>query len=201
MASKSYDRVRYVVIVRLPREIEVRIEDAYLTLTGATKPTMGYHVSLLGPFFLRENMGVGTLSGIEQVCDKWRPFPVHISGLGSFRAHDNNAIYLDVLAPQELITLHHELTQATSGQIIPQMAWYGDFPAAPFRPHVTLGLGLSDSALEECLRSGATRFFEATFQVECLYLVEQWPNHPWQVVREYTLGTAVTVPEADSTLG
>ncbi|MHB1295775.1 MAG: 2'-5' RNA ligase family protein [Anaerolineae bacterium] len=201
MTPELVDQLRYVIIARLPRELEVRIEDAYLPLVGTTRPTMGYHVSLLGPFFLGEGSTVGSLSGIQHVCSTWKPITVHISGMGAFRAHDNNTIYLDVAAPDELIALHRELVQATNGQIIPQMAWYGDEPTAPFRPHVTLGIGLSDSELEECLRSGTIRFFDATFGVESLFLAEQRPYNPWQIVREYPLGAPVTVGEANAVLG
>ncbi len=65
--EETYNRARYVLVVRLPRQVEVRIEDAYLALAGTTKPVMGYHISLLGPFHVPDEADSPFLANIGAV--------------------------------------------------------------------------------------------------------------------------------------
>lgn len=187
----SERRVRYVLLARLPREVEVRIEDAYLNPAGASRPLMGYHISLLGPFFLPDKTRALALNSIAEVCRSHSPLAVRVAGLDVFRAENDNVVFIKIVNPEPLIALHADLTRATEGRIILQRDRCEDDQEIEecYTPHVTLGLGLSDEQLEHFMHSAAaTRTLDATFEVASLWLADEAPPRPWQYVEEYALG-------------
>jgi 2'-5' RNA ligase len=192
------EKPRYAIIVRLPRAIEVRIEDAYLSMLGTTRPIMGYHVTLLGPFYIRDNCEAITTQRVQTVCQRTKPFTIRLQGLGAFTEQDNNVVYVRIADPSHLAALHNALLRETEDVVIPQNERYRDWTAERYMPHVTVGLGMTDSELVEFLR-GSFRFeIDAALEVTRLWLVEQRPNGPWQYLAEFALGDGVE--EADRSL-
>jgi len=183
-------RTRYAIVVRLPREVEVRIEDTFLAVIGATKPAMGYHLTILGPYCLARGVTSPFLAAISRVCRQAEPFTVRLAGLGVFRTTDNNAVYLKVADPAAVFALHERLLRATAGVALPENERLRAWTVDNYNPHVTLGLGMSDDDLEEFLRHGEGRAIEAEFAVRQVWLVEQVLNGPWEVAAEYPLGVA-----------
>lgn len=185
------EKPRYAIIVRLPRAIEVRIEDAYLSMLGTTRPIMGYHVTLLGPFYIHENCEAITTHRVQGVCQRTEPFAIRLQGLGTFTEQNNNVVYVRIADPSRLAALHNALLRETGDVIVPQNERYREWTAERYMPHVTVGLGMTDSELSEFLR-GSFRFeIDATLEVTRLWLVEQRPSGPWQYVGEFLLGTCV----------
>lgn len=191
--------------MRVPRPIEVRIEDIYLRLAGTTKPVMGFHITLLGPFLFSSPGASGQLpvdsaankerdvsasefaSRVSAVCRNWSPFSVRLHGLGVFKGQNDHLVYIRIAEPQKLVALHNELLEAVGDLIIPQDERYHEWYVTSYRPHVTLGLGLSDRELEEFLRTRRLLPFDESFEVSRLWLVQQAPNGPWQYVTEFPL--------------
>jgi 2'-5' RNA ligase len=185
------EKPRYAVIVRLPRAVEVRIEDAYLSMLGATRPIMGYHVTLLGPFYILDHCEAVTTQRVQAVCQHTEPFAIRLQGLGTFTEQDNNVVYVRIADPSHLAALHNNLLRETEDVIVPQNERYREWTAEHYMPHVTVGLGMMDSELAEFLR-GSFRFeIDDTLEVTRLWLVEQRPSGPWQYVAEFALGNCV----------
>ena len=182
--GENREKTRYVLVVRLPRRVEIRIEDVFLNLVGATKPTMGYHITLAGPFSLPDGMNTRCLSSIAEVCRRREPFQVRIAGLDAFRAKDSNAGYVRVRVPEPLVSLHNELLKTLERRITLQDGQ----DSAQYVPHVTLGLGLNDKQIETFLRVGPDRVFDESFEVSHIWLVEQPPDSPWRFVSNCPLG-------------
>ncbi|OGO04331.1 MAG: hypothetical protein A2Y73_03785 [Chloroflexi bacterium RBG_13_56_8] len=188
--EESLGRERYALIIRLPREAEVRIEDAYLGLMGATKPNMGYHVTLLGPFHLVGEASLESLEVIAKVCRRWKPFRLRISGLGSFpvQRDDVHLVYLRVKKPKVVSALHSDLLETMREYIVFSEGiddtWHGE----SYTPHVTLGLDLSSEQLEEFLRIGAEEDIDESFRVSRIWLVRQEPHGPWEFLESCPLG-------------
>ncbi len=187
-------RVRYALVIRLPREVEVRIEDTFLSVIGTTKPAMGYHLTLLGPYCLAPGVSSPFLAAVSRVCRQTESFPVRLEGLGVFSTANNNAVYLGVENPAPVVALHRRLLQATAGVVEPENERLRAWTVDNYNPHVTLGLGMTDGDLEEFLRLGEQRHLTAEFTVQQVYLVEQVPNGPWEVAAEYSLGATISVP-------
>jgi len=189
LAEAAIAQTRYVLVVRVPRPVEVRIEDVYLSLAGTTKPVMGFHITLLGPCFLADPEGAKSqfISRVKDVCRRRKPLGVRLRKLGAFRGKDNNVVYLRITRPGAILTLHRDLLAATSGLIIPQDERYREWYTTSYQPHVTLGLGLSDRELEGLLHEGTPRQFDESFETSHIWLVEQSPQGPWQYVAEFPL--------------
>lgn len=188
------EKSRYAVIVRLPRALEVRIEDAYLSMLGTTRPIMGYHVTLLGPFYIRDHCESVAVQRVQAVCRRTEPFAIRLQGLGTFAEQNNNVVYVRIADPSHLAALHNTLLHETEDVISPQNERYREWTAERYMPHVTVGLGMTDSELAEFLR-GSFRFeIDAALDVTHLWLVEQHPNGPWQHVAEFPLGERIQEP-------
>ena len=185
---QTSDRTRYALVVRLPREVEVRIEDTYLGLAGITKPTMGFHITLLGGFYLPEGAGIESLCSIADVCARHQPFQVRIYGLGAFEAKENNVVYLHVTDANHIMALHDDLLEATSACIVHQNEQYREWNVDAYYPHVTLGLGLSDQELLAFLRDSANRVLDETCEISEVWLAAQHPDGSWRYIASYTLG-------------
>lgn len=187
---------RYALVIRVPREVEVRIEDAYLDLLSMTRPTMGYHITLLGPLTLAEGDGERFRAKMSSVCHDGGPFRVHIGGLDAFEQKDSNAVYLKVRRTALLMDLQRQLAKSVVDLVDHRQARNRGHAPEDFRPHITLGLGLTDRELEVFLRTVSSEqgdqrgALAGTFQVTELWLVEQRPNEPWRHIVAFSLGTA-----------
>ena len=178
---------RYVLAARLSRQVEVRIEDLFLSLPGATKPILGYHITILGPFFLPDEVERNSLTGVSDACRRFHTFGIRIAGVGAFRAPDKNTAYLGVAEPEPLRSLYSALYAATEGQVAYQYDYSGRDPSH-FVPHVTLALDLADRELEMFLGGANDMLFDEAVDISEIWLAEQKPNSPWQYVTDYVLG-------------
>ncbi len=181
-------RTRYAIVIRVPRDIEVRIEDTYLSVIGVTKPSMGYHLTLLGPFLLADSVAGPHLPAVTRLCREEAPFDVHLAGLGTSRSENSNAVYLGVADPDKVMSIHNRLLDVTRDITTPENETLRIWTIERYSPHVTLGLGMTDSELEEFLRLVQARDVQASFTVDRIWLVEQAPGGPWEFVAEYRLG-------------
>lgn len=183
------DGPRYVLLIRLPRSLEVHLEDDFLSLSGATKPVMGYHVTVLGPFFWLGGTEDIMRERVAQECRQWSPFRVQLRGVGAFRASNDNVVYVKTVRSPSLLLLHRRL-RGVLGEAIQLQRDDGTYA-----PHVTLGLGLSDRELEAFMSNSGQSGFAESFDVHVLGLAEQMGNDPWKHVHTYQLGSS---PDAAS---
>ncbi|MEA3407748.1 MAG: 2'-5' RNA ligase family protein [Chloroflexota bacterium] len=182
------DGARHVLVARVPRDIEVTIEDNFLIPLGTSRPTMGYHITLLGSFHLIEGQGHAAFSHIVQrVCGRWRPLHVSVTGIGVFEKKDDNVIYLRLADSHRLVALHEELLEATRGWISFADAKGMEGCKDPYLPHITLGLGLTDQELAYFFCTAAGRVPHITFRISELWLAAQEPSEPWRYVVGYPL--------------
>jgi 2'-5' RNA ligase len=178
-----------VLVVRLPRPVELRIEDIFLDLAGATRPTMGYHITVLGPFYLDEEVDYRFLTPVQQVCARWQPFEVDISTVSFFEAPDDNAVYLRVLDGDGLVTLHYDLLNNVKEIATMQDERTREWNEELYAPHITLALKLSDKDLPHFLRTAASQDLHVTFLIDEIWLCRQQARAPWQYVAHFPLGT------------
>jgi 2'-5' RNA ligase len=185
---ETRERARYALMLCLPRRVEVLIEDAFLRLAGSTRPAVGYHITLWGPFTLAEGVeGADLVAAVAVVGARWQPLRIHLEGLGAFRKPNDNVVYMRLRDPEELAALHHALLDALAGTFAVDersASWTG----ARYSPHVTLGIGLSDAETDEFLRSATARAFAAEFEAFAIWLVRQQPSGPWENLAGLPLG-------------
>jgi len=182
--GEEAERERYVLVVRLPREVEIRIEDVYLRLGGTTRSTLGYHITLLGPFRLEDGRDAPH-ERIRKVAEQMMAFAVQLEGLASFQSPNDNVVFLELVDPTRIVAAHEALLRALQGHITWSDPRFEEWMVAKYYPHVTLGLGLSDSELAELLRTDSGHPFQATFEVSRMCMARQLPHGPWEYIAEY----------------
>jgi 2'-5' RNA ligase len=164
-------------VARIPRPVEVRIEDAFLTLVGITRPIMGFHITLVGPFmWVAESPPPRALDRLARLCLRIQPLEVEIDGQGAFVGAESNAVYLRVRRDEALCRLQAQADHLLRAHITLQR----EFPPDKYVPHVTLGLGLSPDERDRALVILADAGFSATVAVRELHLVEEQPGSPWR---------------------
>ena len=180
-------RPRYALIVRLPRLAETQIADSYLWMPGITRPSMGYHITLLGPFVLGLDQDPAVFQAVGDVCARRRPFGVQIAGLGAFDNEGVNTIYLGVVECDLVVPLHDALLQALGERIDFPNERYRRWNMEDYQPHVTLSLGLDERALTELLAINLRRRVVVEVMIESVWLVAQGPASSWQFLQQYPL--------------
>ncbi|MCD6303265.1 MAG: 2'-5' RNA ligase family protein [Anaerolineae bacterium] len=179
---------RYAFVIRLPREHEVMVENAYLSLAGVTKPVINYHVTLVGPFRLRHEPLEAVERIIADACRRWKPFDVRVHGVRAFETSRDNIAYLDVVTPERVVALRGFLLKQLLPLILPENEHVGQFTLAHYHPHVTLGLGLSDTQLLGILAAAEKCSVDLLFRVDCVWLISQARPSPWRCICSFVLG-------------
>ena len=181
-------RTRYALVIRVPHETGIAIEDRFLALAGISKPSMGYHITLVGPFFLGEGQDVGVFEALAVVCERAFPVGVEVNGLGVFSGRDHT-VYLPVVENEDLLRLHRALLTYLRPHIVQQYDRC-ESDENQFLAHITLGLGLSDKELEAFCQDNGQPAFRTAFSRRAVWLAEQRPNTPWRYRDQYALGEA-----------
>lgn len=185
------DRSRYALLILLPRAAEIRIEEIFLPLAGITKPTMGYHISVLGPFFVRAERPDRLSELVPTACRPSPPFSVRLAGLGAFRSPGDNSVFIQIVDPKPVLALHEAMRRGLEPDLLLTDERYRAWNVNEYEPHVTLGLNLSDRELAQLLHVGQDHPFDLSFGVKEIWLAEQPPGAPWRMLRAFPLGQAL----------
>lgn len=184
---------RFALVVTPPRPVEVLIEDAYLRWLGTSKPNMGFHITIVGPFLWKGELDENVLRQVGLICAAWQPFRVCIHGLDAFRDPDRNAVYIPVHNAGSLMSLHDSLQTVLSPVIVLQR----ELPEGRYLPHITLGLGLTDRELERVLKDAHEYDLQESFEVEEIHLTEERPSAPWRRIRSFPLSRSLEAASAN----
>lgn len=185
---------RYALVLRVPRQQEVSIEDAYLGLAGLTKPVASYHITLVGPFHFRSALSKEIEDILGTACSRWEPFDVRIRGLGAFEKPGDHLVYLGVTNEEQVVALRGFLLKQLLPHLTPENERVAQFTLASYHPHVTLGLGLSDAELRAILGATIRRPVDLSFRADCVWLMSQAGSAPWRYVRSFALGGEAAAP-------
>ncbi len=183
MANARTPQARYALVVLLPRVIEAQIEDAFLSLVGITRPIMGFHITLVGPFQWLHATPQHALDRLARLCRHTRPFEVTVAGLGAFVSEESSAVYLRVAPNRALCRLQARALRLLRPHILLQQ----DASAEDYVPHVTLGLGLTPEERDRALASMADERFGAIFTVTEVHLVKEELSSPWRPIMTFPL--------------
>lgn len=176
---------RCLLMIRLPRHIEVALEDLFLPQPAASRPVMGYHISIVGPFYWRQPITDQCVAVLQGVCARCAPPQVFLGGLGVFNnAPDDQVVYVRVVNSETLLTLREELMGVLGDKVIFQREQEPD----GYVPHVTLALNLSHGEAKGLLATDGASEFEAAFEASEVLLVRQEPNCPWKPLIALVVG-------------
>ncbi|WP_019066848.1 2'-5' RNA ligase family protein [Streptomyces hokutonensis] len=147
------------------------------------------HVTLLPP----TEVDASRLSEVDDhlvsVAAAGRPFPMRLSGTGTFRPL-SPVVYVQVVEGGSACTWLQKQIRAASGPMARELHF-------PYHPHVTVAHGIDDESMDRAFEALAD--YRAEWSCTGFALYEQGADDVWRKLREFTFGGAVVPPQAART--
>jgi 2'-5' RNA ligase len=142
------------------------------------------HVTLLPP----TEVDAGALTAIEahlgRVASAARPFPMRLSGTGTFRPL-SPVVFVQVVEGASACTWLQERVRDESGPLARELHF-------PYHPHVTVAHGIDEAAMDRAHEELSD--YEAQWPVTDFSLYEQGADQVWRKLRDFAFG-GPTVPQ------
>ncbi|MGW1604270.1 2'-5' RNA ligase family protein [Streptomyces eurythermus] len=139
------------------------------------------HVTLLPPTEVDEADLPAVDAHLAEVAAAGRPFPMRLSGTGTFRPL-SPVVYVRVVAGAEECTRLQQRIREASGPVARELLF-------PYHPHVTVAHGIEEAAMDRAFEELAD--YEAEWPCTGFALYEQGADGVWRKLREYTFGGPV----------
>ncbi|WP_225825113.1 2'-5' RNA ligase family protein [Streptomyces naphthomycinicus] len=143
------------------------------------------HVTLLPP----TEVEAADLPAIEAhltgVAAAGRPFPMRLSGTGTFRPL-SPVVYVRVVQGAEACARLQQRVRDASGPVARELQF-------PYHPHVTVAHGIDEAAMDRAFEDLAG--YDAQWPCTGFALYEQGADGVWRKLREYTFGGSVVPPQ------
>ncbi|MEU2062304.1 2'-5' RNA ligase family protein [Streptomyces sp. NPDC013455] len=144
------------------------------------------HVTLLPPTEVDEADLPAVEAHLTEVAAAGRPFPMRLSGTGTFRPL-SPVVYVRVVQGAEACTRLQQRVRDASGPVARELQF-------PYHPHVTVAHGIDEAAMDRAFEELAG--FDAEWPCTGFALYEQGADGVWRKLREYTFGGTVVPPQA-----
>ncbi|GHI05468.1 phosphoesterase [Streptomyces cellostaticus] len=143
------------------------------------------HVTLLPPTEVEATGLPAVQAYLAQVAAAARPFPMRLSGTGTFRPLSPVVYVRVVLGAEDCGRLQQRVRDA-SGPVARDLQF-------PYHPHVTVAHGIDEAAMDRAFAELAD--FEAEWSCTGFALYEQGVDEVWRKLREYPFGGSVVPPQ------
>ncbi|MFI8351593.1 2'-5' RNA ligase family protein [Streptomyces sp. NPDC085596] len=147
------------------------------------------HITLLPPTEVEEADLSAVDAHLAGVAAAGRPFPMRLSGTGTFRPL-SPVVYVRVeQGAEECADLQAHVRHA-SGPVPRELLF-------PYHPHVTVAHGIEEAAMDRAFEELAG--FEAAWPCTGFALYEQGADGVWRKLRDYPFGSPVVPPQPGAT--
>ncbi|MFF3845110.1 2'-5' RNA ligase family protein [Streptomyces sp. NPDC002328] len=147
------------------------------------------HVTLLPP----TEVGSADLPAVEahllRVASAGRPFPMRLSGTGTFRPV-SPVVYVRIVEGAAACTWLQQQVRDPDGPVARELQF-------PYHPHVTVAHGIDEAAMDRAFAELAD--YEAQWSCTGFALYEQGADGIWRKLREYPFGGPTVPPQAAHT--
>ncbi|WP_053657302.1 2'-5' RNA ligase family protein [Streptomyces sp. MMG1121] len=143
------------------------------------------HVTLLPPTEVDASDLPAVEAHLTEVAGAGRPFPMRLSGTGTFRPL-SPVVYVRVVQGAEDCAWLQQRVRDASGPVARELQF-------PYHPHVTVAHGIDEAAMDRAFEELAG--FGAEWSCTGFALHEQGPDGVWRKLREYTFGGSVVPPQ------
>jgi 2'-5' RNA ligase len=137
------------------------------------------HVTLLPPTEVDDSELPAIEAHLVEVAAAGRPFPMRLSGTGTFRPL-SPVVYVRVVDGVEACTWLQKQVRDASGPVPRELQF-------PYHPHVTVAHAIDDEAMDRAYEELAG--FEAQWPCTGFALYEQGADAVWRKLREYVFGS------------
>jgi 2'-5' RNA ligase len=143
------------------------------------------HVTLLPPTEVESAALPLVEAHLKGVADAGRPFPMRLSGTGTFRPVSPVVFVRVVEGGESCAALQDEVRDA-SGPMARELQF-------PYHPHVTVAHGIDEAAMDRAFEELAQ--YEAEWSCTGFSLYEQGPDGVWRKLRSFTFGGPTVPPQ------
>ncbi|MEU9863799.1 2'-5' RNA ligase family protein [Streptomyces sp. NPDC047971] len=142
------------------------------------------HVTLVPPTEVDEERLPAIRAHLAEVAAGVRPFPVRLSGTGTFRPL-SPVVYVMLAEGVSACAWLQERVRDESGPLVRELQF-------PYHPHVTVAHGISEEAMDRAYEELTD--FEAAWTCSSFALYEQGSDGVWRKLHTYEFGGCHTVP-------
>jgi hypothetical protein len=165
--------IQYCIQILLPEQVDRRFRHWATATPGATWPEEGGHVTLLPRMTLSANAG-RVRTAIAAVCSATLPFELRLTRLVLEPHIARPPLWTVLLAkrPDESRPgPSHDLRRALLSAISPLVSFAGDsYVNSPYRSHITLTLGVDETAGGRLVSAAGDAGLMAVFRAEAVWL-------------------------------
>ncbi|MGC3002762.1 2'-5' RNA ligase family protein [Streptomyces sp. G35A] len=173
------------VSIAVPEPHGSRLQQLRAGFGDAAAHGIPTHVTLLPP----TEVDAADLTAIEahlgEVAAAGRPFPMRLSGTGTFRPL-SPVVFVQVVEGAEACTWLQKQVRDASGPVARDLQF-------PYHPHVTVAHGIEEAAMDRAFEELAD--YEAQWPCTGFALYEQGADGVWRKLREFPFGSAVVPPQ------
>ncbi|MFH8804422.1 2'-5' RNA ligase family protein [Streptomyces sp. NPDC017936] len=144
------------------------------------------HVTLLPPTEIDDTVLPAVEAHLGAVASAGRPFPMRLSGTGTFRPV-SPVVYVRIVEGAEACARLQARIRDASGPVARELQF-------PYHPHVTVAHGIDDAAMDRAFEELAD--YAAQWSCTGFALYEQGADGVWRKLREYAFGGPVVPPQA-----
>ncbi|KOT36614.1 phosphoesterase [Streptomyces caelestis] len=146
------------------------------------------HVTLLPPTEIGDTGLPAVESHLGEVAAAARPFPMRLSGTGTFRPL-TPVVFVQVVEGGAACTWLQKRIRHASGPVARELQF-------PYHPHVTVAHGIEEAAMDRAFEELAG--YEAAWPCTGFALYEQGADGVWRKLREFPFGSLVVPPQSGS---
>ncbi|GHH77927.1 phosphoesterase [Streptomyces sulfonofaciens] len=152
----------------------------------AAAPGIPTHVTLLPPTEVDGSALPAIEAHLEGVADAGRPFPMRLSGTGTFRPL-SPVVFVRVVEGADACARLQTQVRDPAGPVSRELQF-------PYHPHVTVAHGIDDAAMDRAFEELAR--YEAEWSCTGFALYEQGADGVWRKLREFAFGGPTVPPQA-----
>lgn len=146
------------------------------------------HVTLLPPTEVAADALPAVEAHLTDVARAGRPFPMRLSGTGTFRPL-SPVVFVQIAAGAEECSRLQQQVRDASGPVARDLQF-------PYHPHVTVAHGIDEAAMDRAYEELSG--FAAEWTCAGFALYEQGVDGVWRKLQEYPFGSPVVPPQASA---
>ncbi|MFF8725378.1 2'-5' RNA ligase family protein [Streptomyces sp. NPDC015171] len=169
------------VSIAVPEPYGSRLQELRAGFGDAAAHGIPTHVTLLPPTEVDESGLPAIEAHLTEVAATGRPFPMRLSGTGTFRPL-SPVVYVRVVQGAEDCARLQQRIRDASGPVARELQF-------PYHPHVTVAHGIDEAAMDRAFEELAD--YDAQWPCTGFALYEQGADGVWRKLRELTFGGSV----------
>ncbi|MFC8091661.1 2'-5' RNA ligase family protein [Streptomyces sp. NPDC057301] len=144
------------------------------------------HVTLLPPTEVDASLLPAIEAHLVEVAAAGRPFPMRLSGTGTFRPL-SPVVFVQVVEGAAACTWLQKQIRHASGPVARELQF-------PYHPHVTVAHGIDEASMDRAFEELAD--YQAAWSCNGFALYEQGADGVWRRLRDFAFGGSVVPPQA-----